>query len=242
MRGIKYIAASLFALLSIAALAQEDRPSMEYHSLDHRTTLVVAYEKIGDAWIGANYLILEGDIFSVLLDTPWNDEQTMELLAWADTNLQHPIEQCIITHAHDDRMGGIKAIHDAGIHTLIHPDAQAMRGEFEEAKELLDSSKSIDLGVLQLEVVFPGTGHAPGNLLVKIGRHGVYGGCFIKSANSRSLGNLADADIESWSLALASISQWMEGVTWVIPGHGSTEKGAFERTVQLVEESLDELD
>lgn len=240
MKSILLFILTLFVFPTVNG--QDARPPIEYHELDSRTTLIVAYQKIGDAWIGANYLILEGDSSAVLLDTPWDDEQTREVLEWADTNLETTIELCVITHSHDDRMGGIAAVHKRNIPTAIHPAAQEMRGEFEAAKELILERKAIRLGNLNLEVLYPGDGHAPGNLVVKIGNYGYYGGCFLKSAKSRSLGNVADANIESWAEALETIESHIEGSRWVIPGHGGIEDGAYERTVELVDRELDELD
>lgn len=215
---------------------------MEFRSIDNRTTLIVAYAEIGGTWIEANYLVLEGDSISILLDTPWNDEQTRELLAWSDTALTTPISHAIITHSHDDRMGGIAALHERGIETYIHPLAQEMREPFEAAKHLIETERDFDLGRISIRVIYPGDGHAPGNLIVQIGRHGLYGGCFLKSANSRTLGNLADADIKAWKPALESIEEIADRAVWVIPGHGSMEDGAYERTVELVNQSLDELE
>lgn len=236
---------SLLLILTVFSAfchAQTDRPAMEYYSLDSRTTLIVAYEEIGGNWIGANYLVIEGDAFSVLLDTPWDDAQTRELLAWSDSALTQPIELCVITHSHNDRMGGIAAVHERGINTIIHPLAQEMRDEFEAANETVSDEREINPGGTSLRVIYPGDGHAPGNLVVKIGRHGFYGGCFIKSANSRTLGNLADADIKAWHASLEKIAPEVEGTVWMIPGHGSTEEGAFERTRELVQLQMDELD
>ncbi|NVK26983.1 MAG: MBL fold metallo-hydrolase [Flavobacteriia bacterium] len=213
-------------------------PNLSYSQIDSRTTLIVAYDTIGGECIPANYLVLEGDSTSILLDTPWNDDQTKELLAWTDTVLKKPISMAIVTHAHNDRMGGIAALHERGITTYIHPKAQDANKEFAPAEELIEDQRLFDIGKLKVNVIYPGDGHAPGNLVVQIGRHGLYGGCFLKSAHSKNLGFTGDANIDSWYEALQRIEPIAERAVWVIPGHGSMVDGAYERTVELVEDNM----
>ncbi|KAB2814183.1 MBL fold metallo-hydrolase [Phaeocystidibacter luteus] len=218
-------------------------PPLSFNQIDNRTTLIVAYDTINGECIPANYLILEGDSTSILLDTPWNNEQTEELLAWADSSLKVPISTAIISHAHNDRMGGIDALHNRGIKTYIHSKAQEANTDFSPAKEVLTTPRGFDLGNLKINVLYPGDGHAPGNLVVLIGRHGFYGGCFLKSAYSKNLGYTGDADIRSWYCALNRLTDVAERAVWIIPGHGSADDGAFDRTLELVEEELgDELE
>lgn len=218
-------------------------PPLHFEKLDDRTTLITASYLVDEQLVPANYLILEGDSFSILLDTPWDNDQTEELLDWAEESLDHPIKAAIITHSHIDRMGGIAALHERNIETYIHPKAQEMNAEsespYEAATHLIAEEQTFQLGKLSLKVVYPGDGHAPGNLIVQIGRHGIYGGCFLKSASSRTLGYTGDANLEEWKKSLVKIAPLVENATWVIPGHGPIEAGAYERTVELVNMELD---
>ncbi|GGH72690.1 MBL fold metallo-hydrolase [Phaeocystidibacter marisrubri] len=217
-------------------------PEMTYVGLDQRTTLVTAWAYYEGHLIPANYLIVEGDSSSILMDTPWNDEQTEEIIAWSKKHLDVPISIAVITHAHVDRMGGIATLHKNGIRTYIHEDAQTMNAKedgYEPAQNVFSSYPyRFDLGGVEINVIDPGTGHAPGNLILTIGRHGTYGGCFIKSYVSKDIGNLSHADLPSWKRALEESQVYFERKAWVIPGHGKVGPGCYERTVQLVDEAI----
>lgn len=237
----------VFFLIGFQAVSQEplEIPPMEFSSIDERITLITAYEQMGDEIYPANYLVIEGDSVSILLDTPWNDRQTAELMAWADTALPKPIALALITHAHNDRMGGIATLHANGIATFIHPYAQAHNidaGEFEPAEFLLVDEQTFDPGGIQVQAVYPGDGHAPGNMIVRVGRNGIYGGCFIKSAKSQTLGYTGDANVEKWYNAAIGVEHLFLLSEWVIPGHGDTSEGAYDNTITLLEKAIRELD
>src|SRR5215813_6999233 len=55
----------------------------------------------------ANGMLLETASGSILFDTGWSDAQTVTLLKWAKEELKKPVIRAIISHAHEDRLGGI---------------------------------------------------------------------------------------------------------------------------------------
>ena len=56
--------------------------------------------------VGANGLILIKNNEALLIDTPWNNEQTERLDKWISNSLHATIKTVIPTHWHEDRMGG----------------------------------------------------------------------------------------------------------------------------------------
>lgn len=44
---------------------------------------------------------------AIVIDTPWTEPQTEELIQSIQTNFQKQIVFLIVTHAHDDRMAGV---------------------------------------------------------------------------------------------------------------------------------------
>ncbi|MCI0570793.1 MAG: MBL fold metallo-hydrolase, partial [Myxococcaceae bacterium] len=50
----------------------------------------------------------------LLVDTAWTPEQTRVLLDWVRTALGAEVREVIVTHAHDDRMGGSEVVTAAG--------------------------------------------------------------------------------------------------------------------------------
>lgn len=211
---------------------------MTFDKLTDRITVVTAWYLIDENPVPANYLVVEGDESSLLIDSPWDDVLTNELLIWADSTLKKPIRSAIITHAHIDRMGGIHALHEKGVTTYIQARAQAENHrtqEFDEAQIVTDSNDVLlHLGTINVTIIYPGDGHAPGNTVVMVDDYLLYGGCFLKSASSPNLGNTADANLSSWADALKKVEPYTRHANWVIPGHGPYTDGAFERTVELV--------
>lgn len=67
--------------------------------------------------ISANGLVLVGDAEVLVIDTPWTDRQTGRLLDWIEQEIDLPVRYYVVTHAHDDRIGGIAEVHRRGIST-----------------------------------------------------------------------------------------------------------------------------
>jgi len=65
-------------------------------------------------------LVREGDHL-VLIDTAWGEASTEALLDWIDRELRLPVVRAIVTHAHDDRMGGAPVLVRRHIPFVGHP-------------------------------------------------------------------------------------------------------------------------
>jgi glyoxylase-like metal-dependent hydrolase (beta-lactamase superfamily II) len=70
--------------------------------------------------VSANGLLIRGGSESALVDTGWKVEQTQRIAAFAATTLHAPIRKVIITHSHQDRMGGISALAGQGVLVYAH--------------------------------------------------------------------------------------------------------------------------
>jgi metallo-beta-lactamase class B len=47
----------------------------------------------------------------------------------------------------------------------------------------------------------------------------LYGGCFVKSTETQSLGNVADANVNQWPRSIKNVMQQFKKPAYVIPGH-----------------------
>jgi glyoxylase-like metal-dependent hydrolase (beta-lactamase superfamily II) len=75
----------------------------------------------------------------------------------------------------------------------------------------------LNFGTETVRVIYPGPSQAPDKVVVFFPSRGLlYGGCMILSGNK--VGNTADADLDSWSRAVHSLTALP--ATVVIPGHG----------------------
>ena len=45
----------------------------------------------------------------MLVDTAWTDDQTAQILNWIKQEINLPVALAVVTHAHQDKMGGMDA-------------------------------------------------------------------------------------------------------------------------------------
>jgi metallo-beta-lactamase class B len=190
----------------------------------------------------SNGLVVLAPGGAILIDTPWTEDQTRLLLAWAEAR-QTPIRAAIVTHAHDDRMGGVGVLRAAGVPVtgLALTAARAPAAGLTPPDVLLDGEVTpLRLLGEDLEVFYPGPAHAPDNVVVWLPRAGVLvGGCMVKPADATSLGNVADADVPGWRTAIAKVAARYPAARVVVPGHGAP--GGAEllgHTAALVDDKL----
>jgi glyoxylase-like metal-dependent hydrolase (beta-lactamase superfamily II) len=94
-------------------------------------------------------------------------ESSRELLAWVDRELGLPVGRLIVTHFHDDRLGGWEVLAERGVRVVASHQTLELAG--------VEPSPAFDLYRLQLgetlasgsvEIFFPGAAHAPDNVVV----------------------------------------------------------------------------
>lgn len=187
-------------------------------------------------------LVIDGNS-TVLVDTAWTVSQTDVIVAWAASELDRPIRAAVVTHAHSDKMGGIDALHNAGIATYAHP----MTNTIAPAKKLSPASNVLnfdgdgwaampsDRSIAPLRIYYPGPGHTDDNITVAIrGTSLAFGGCLIKASNAKSLGNLTEADTAHYAKAVQNFAEAFPDATTIAMSHSAAEdRGAIKRTLRL---------
>jgi len=174
----------------------------------------------------SNGILLENDSTSTLFDTGWTDAQTVHLLRWADTTLKRPIRTAVFTHAHLDRLGGLRALAAANVRTMALDETvtRVMQDSVAGAERIeavpgLREAPSLASGY---ELFYPGKGHASDNIVVWMPASGVlFGGCLIKSDTTTTLGSIASADLTHWPSAVAAVQDRYADASVVVPGHGA---------------------
>jgi metallo-beta-lactamase class B len=61
----------------------------------------------------------------------------------------------------------------------------------------------------------------------------LFGGCIVKSADAKSIGNTADAQVKNWPAVIDAMLKRYKNVSVVIPGHG--EPGGYDLLVHTRE-------
>lgn len=219
--------------------ASELRPDLRVEPLGDGVWLHVStfpFPGFGD--VPSNGLVVVGAEGVLLVDTPWTPEQTVALAQWIERSFGRPVSDVVITHAHQDRTGGIAALPpEARLHAreATVRSSTGLGRPFEAA--LLPDAASLQLAGGRVETFFPGAGHTEDNIVVWLpGRRLLFGGCFVKGAEADHLGNVADADVASWGPAVQRVMERYPDAGVVVPGHGAVAGPELLRhTARLIE-------
>ncbi len=222
----------------------EEKP-VEFVKLGTGVWMHTGY-KIVPPWgnIRTNGLIIERSDYSVLVDTAWNDAQTAEIVAWAKDTLKKPIRASIHTHAHNDKMGGMDALHAQDIETFATDltNRLAIERGLMPAKNVLNISEiGSQIEWEGLTILYPGGGHSEDNIVVNEGVNNIlFGGCMIRPGMTTSLGNTNDANLGYWSKAVENAANAFPDSQIVIPSHGKPAgREILKNTAYIARPKLD---
>lgn len=186
----------------------------------------------------------------LLIDTPYTDEATEKLVEFLKNKTQGKIKiSAVNTHFHVDNLGGngyLRKIHaktyGSSLTARLLKERGLGQGMLESMKSmpemynyyktkvlvppdhLFPAGKGLKLhfGQDTVEVWFPGAGHTEDNVVVYYPKKKIlFGGCILKAMESRSKGNLGDADVKSWPASVEKLLNRYPDAKLVIPGHGS---------------------
>ncbi len=216
--------------------------NVELIKLNDSTYIHRSYFTINGNEIPSNGLIILSNSKALIIDTPWNDAQARNLMKKIKNELKAEANLLIITHAHNDRIGGIKAMKDRKVHAISSPLTAKLAAKqgFATPDPDIKRDTSFKFGNRTIKVEFPGKGHTEDNIIVTLPlEKTIFGGCFIKSAQSTDLGNIEEAFPKEWIVAINKIIKKYKDFTLFIPGHG--EHGGIElvnKTRELLESHL----
>jgi metallo-beta-lactamase class B len=187
----------------------------------------------------SNGLIVQLGAKVLMVDTACNNEQTKLILDWIEKELKTKPFTLVVTHYHSDRLGGIAEVHRRKIETVSSELTARLAKEQGSESPKVTFADSIDLSQSGREiwVRYPGPGHTTDNVVVWIpDRKILFGGCLIKSAQAKDLGNTKDADMEQWPRTVEKVYQEFGQARIVVPGHGDpTGIEAIRRTLELLQ-------
>ncbi|QJB31429.1 subclass B1 metallo-beta-lactamase [Chitinophaga oryzae] len=176
---------------------------------------------------------------AVMIDIPWDTAQLMPLLDTIRQRHGKEVIACIATHFHDDRTAGLNALAARGIKTYSTALTLALckKEQNDQAEYIIPEDTTFRFGDRRLEVFYPGAGHSPDNIVIWVPEDKVlYGGCFVKSTDSRDLGNLSDASPHEWKKSMMKLKARYPRPVATVPGHGPLDSrhNACDHTLQLI--------
>lgn len=203
-----------------------------------------------DVYVHTSYNMYEGEAFPsnglvvvteksiVLLDSPWTEAQTQELIDSLEKKHGKKVTHCIATHFHADRTAGFDVLKKHGTQTWSSKQTYyycTIKGE-KRAEFTFEKDTVFNVDGLTIETFYPGKGHAPDNIVVWIpSKKILHGGCFVKSVETTGLGNLSDATPALWKTSVEVVMEKYKNPRYIIPGHfGWKSRKALKHTRKLL--------
>ncbi len=181
------------------------------------------YDIEGFENVPANGIIVIDSNEAIMIDLPWTDEQAGVLFDWVAKKQNAVIKKVVPTHWHIDCAGGLAEAHrrkaesfalDKTVKTLTAKKEPAPQNWFTDRLNLR-------CGDISVELAYLGPAHTVDNIVAWIpARNVLFGGCMVKSQNARNLGNITDADVESWPKTLKKVKETFPDAKIIVPGHG----------------------
>lgn len=199
-----------------------------------------SYMSFGDQRLHANGLIVFTDEGITIVDAPWTPIGAYDLLEWLEGEFPLPVKRLVITHAHEDRIGGIDPFVERNIPIYSREGtADAARQHAWNAPNfLMEDDLPLRSGSKVIELFYPGPAHTADNIIAWIPEGDIlFGGCMVKSRYAASLGFTGDANEELWPQSLRRAMSRYPNAKLVIPGHGLPgDRELIEHTLELLEE------
>ena len=220
MRRLQFI---LLLLLLGNAVADEEIPPLVIEEIQNGVYLHKSFSRVdGYGLVSSNGLVVVNGKDAFMVDTPWSEGDTEKLVEWINEN-GLTLQGSISTHSHEDRTAGVEWLNAHGVPTY----ASALTNGFLEKAGMAQASNAFDGESLQLgngliEAFYPGPGHTEDNIVVWLPESEVlYGGCFVRSQGSTSLGYTGEANIGKWPASVEKVMQKYPTARIVVPGHGN---------------------
>jgi metallo-beta-lactamase class B len=181
------------------------------------------YKTLDSVKTPANGLLIVTEDGLVLVDTPWTVEQTDALMALAKDSFGVPVKQAIITHAHEDRVGGVAALTRPRVAVLATEATVQLAGKqgYSLSDSALQGTDKLCFGDTVVETFFPGRGHTADNIVVWLPEQKIlFAGCLVKAAATKNIISAGDACMSEWPQSLTVLKERYQDAAVVVPGHG----------------------
>ena len=171
--------------------------------------------------VPSNGLVVPLPNGALVVDTAWTPEQTAVVLDWAEEQFG-AVQAVLVTHAHDDRVGGIETVQRRGIpsYGLAQTSTRGQEQGWPALSNTFEQELSLSEFGIEGEAYFPGSAHTPDNVVVWLAAsRTLFGSCMVR-ALSWSIGNLNDAVLQSWPSSARVLEARYATALRVVPGHG----------------------
>lgn len=197
--------------------------------------------EIGRFWSNGVLVVKNGK--ALMIDSPTSVEETKIIEKFLQDSLHASISLFIGGHYHIDCIGGMDYFKQNKIHTILGEKTNEKCVEFKLPlpDETFKNKLDLNFEGIPLECLYFGGGHTADNIVVFFPNEEIlFGGCLIKSADSQTMGNLADAVPSEWAGTVEKVLHHCQNVNIVVPGHGNFGgKELLTHTIELAHHFFD---
>ncbi len=175
--------------------------------------------------VGANGLIVINGQIAIMIDLPWTNKQTGILFDWVKEKWHANIQTVVPTHSHDDCAGGLEEAHRRGADSIASNKTIQLMAQANTPRASKGFDDKIDLmvGDRSIELSYIGPGHTVDNIVACIPDSKVlFAGCLLTGLDFKTIGNTADADLDTYPETLNKMRQEYAEAMLVVPGHGKS--------------------
>ncbi len=216
----------------------EVTPDIVLESITENIWIHITYTDYpGWGRISANGLLIKEQDHVVLIDTPWNNEHTEILYNWVEDNWNLSITKVIVSHYHTDNLGGLEFLHLQGVISYAYSKTIEIctQQRLPVPQKTFDSEFILGLAPVKIKGYFPGEGHTVDSIVIYLPDYKIlFGGCSVKSLDSKTPGNISEANLNAWPDTLRLIKEKYYQTEIVVPGHGRPgDLSLIEHTLAL---------
>lgn len=232
----------MFALVILIGFNVRAADQVELVKLNDTFWVHTTYFNYNNVPTPSNGLIVNTADGLILIDTPWTDGQTQELIRMTRQTFRKDIVLTVLTHAHQDRIGGLNTLLDRHIETMCTVNtAELIHAQAYGSPQIIfsENPKNISVGSVAMEIFYPGPAHTKDNIVVYFPQYQLlFGGCIIKALNATNLGNVSDGDPRMYAASVETLLTRYPDVKTVIPGHGNWgDIGLMRHTLELAKKN-----
>ncbi len=187
----------------------------------------------------SNGLIVIKNGQALMIDTPMDNSKTERLTQYLRDSLKVKLSTLIAGHFHNDCIGGLEYLQDIGVESIANSMTVSRCRELELPVPSIPFTDSLIFNFEgeTIECRYFGAGHSTDNIVVWIPNKKIlFGGCLVRSIDSKGLGNLSDAVVNDWDFTIKKLMKNYPIVETVIPGHGNVGgPELLTHTIELVQ-------
>ena len=219
------IITTLICLFSLTiSFGQTVNDELQITHLTNDFYVFTTYKMFGTIKQSANGMYLVTDSGVVVFDSPWDTSPFQPLLDSIKVKHQKNVVMCIATHSHEDRTSGLTYYRKQGIKTFTtkQTDKISENNKRPRAEFLIEKDTVFSVGQYVFQTYYGGEGHTKDNIVIWFDKEKVlYAGCLAKNINAKSVGYVAEANLEEWPKTIKKVQTKFKNPKFIITGHGN---------------------